>query len=179
MRPFRCVKCGEGHKTADCPKKDRNTPAKCALCSCDHPANYKGCQVYREILARKTINKPSTDPKLSRSNAIKRDFPKPVNTEFTLTRDGFPELMNKRQPLSRATIPEEKSTDLPKTGKDSTYHYTGHDNALWYSNNNPQPNLNYPKLERILINQSEKIDCLIQQIGTMLNLLTTVIAKLS
>lgn len=53
MMPFRCVKCGEGHNTSDCPKKDRNTPAKCALCFGDHPANYKGCQVYKEILDRK------------------------------------------------------------------------------------------------------------------------------
>ena len=42
------------HETADCAKKDRNTPAKCALCESDHPANNKGCQVYYEILARKT-----------------------------------------------------------------------------------------------------------------------------
>lgn len=54
MRPYRCVKCAEGHRTADCPKKDRNTPAKCALCFSNHPANYKGCLVYKEILARKT-----------------------------------------------------------------------------------------------------------------------------
>ncbi|CAH2245744.1 jg17854, partial [Pararge aegeria aegeria] len=53
MRPYRCVKCGEGHKTSECPKKDRNSPAKCALCLLDHPANYKGCQVYKEILSRK------------------------------------------------------------------------------------------------------------------------------
>lgn len=30
LRPYRCVKCTEGHRTADCPKTDRNTPAKCA-----------------------------------------------------------------------------------------------------------------------------------------------------
>ncbi|GBP36879.1 hypothetical protein EVAR_96126_1 [Eumeta japonica] len=24
-----------------------------ALCSCDHPANYKGCEIYKEILARR------------------------------------------------------------------------------------------------------------------------------
>lgn len=27
MHPYRCVKCVEGHKTTECPKKDRNTPA--------------------------------------------------------------------------------------------------------------------------------------------------------
>ena len=53
MRPYRCVKCAQSHKTADCPKTDRNTPATCALCLGFHPANYKGCEVYKEILARK------------------------------------------------------------------------------------------------------------------------------
>jgi hypothetical protein len=65
MRPYRCVKCAENHKSSECPKKDRKTLAKCALCSRDHPANYKGCQVYREILERKTNRtrprKPPTD----------------------------------------------------------------------------------------------------------------------
>lgn len=55
---YRCVKCAQSNKTADCPKKDRSTPAKCALCLGDQPANFKGCEVYQEILARKT-KKPS------------------------------------------------------------------------------------------------------------------------
>jgi hypothetical protein len=37
-------------------KKLRNTPAKCALCQQDHLANYKGCAVYRELVAAR--NKP-------------------------------------------------------------------------------------------------------------------------
>lgn len=42
----RCVKCGENHLTEDC-SKDCNSPAKCALCSGDHTANFKGCPVYK------------------------------------------------------------------------------------------------------------------------------------
>lgn len=38
LRPYRCVKCAEAHNTSDCPKKDRNSPAKCALCLGSHPA---------------------------------------------------------------------------------------------------------------------------------------------
>jgi len=29
--------------------KTRDTPATCALCKGDHPANYKGCQIYKQI----------------------------------------------------------------------------------------------------------------------------------
>lgn len=48
FRPFRCVKCGENHDTAMCPKQN-GVAVKCALCDGSHPANYKGCGVYQEI----------------------------------------------------------------------------------------------------------------------------------
>lgn len=38
----RCVKCGEPHRSSNC-QKPRDTPAKCALCSGAHTANYGGC----------------------------------------------------------------------------------------------------------------------------------------
>lgn len=50
--PPRCVKCGQDHLTADC-QKGNETPASCALCLEDHPANYKGCKVRQEILQRR------------------------------------------------------------------------------------------------------------------------------
>lgn len=48
-KPYNCVKCGEQHDTRTC-KKPRNVPAKCVLCNQDHPANYKGCTVYQELV---------------------------------------------------------------------------------------------------------------------------------
>jgi hypothetical protein len=48
-RPFACVRCGGNHHTTQC-QKPRSTPATCALCQKDHPANYKGCQVYRDLI---------------------------------------------------------------------------------------------------------------------------------
>jgi len=50
-RSPRCVKCGDDHLTETC-TKDKRTPAKCALCDDAHPANYKGCRVYRELVSR-------------------------------------------------------------------------------------------------------------------------------
>lgn len=46
--PYSCVKCGKNHDSRTC-TKTRDTPATCALCSRDHPANYKGCEVYQKI----------------------------------------------------------------------------------------------------------------------------------
>lgn len=54
-RPFSCVKCGRGHSSATCTKA-RELPAQCALCDGPHPANYKGCTVYKELQAMKQNN---------------------------------------------------------------------------------------------------------------------------
>lgn len=60
-RPHNCVKCGEQHDSKSC-QKPKNIPAKCALCDGNHPANYKGCQVYKDLIQRsqhKTTNRPT------------------------------------------------------------------------------------------------------------------------
>lgn len=43
----RCVKCGADHLTQEC-SKDRKSPAKCALCSGDHTANFRGCPAFQK-----------------------------------------------------------------------------------------------------------------------------------
>lgn len=48
MKPFNCVRCGGVYGSKIC-KKSMKTPAKCALFSCDHPTNYKGCDVYKNL----------------------------------------------------------------------------------------------------------------------------------
>jgi len=50
----KCVKCGENHLTNEC-SKDRHSPAKCALCTKEHTANFKGCPVYKAAL-KKTVH---------------------------------------------------------------------------------------------------------------------------
>lgn len=45
----RCVKCTGNHHTKDCRRTERSNDVKCVLCENNHPANYKGCQVYKEL----------------------------------------------------------------------------------------------------------------------------------
>lgn len=53
-RPARCVKCAELHDYRKCTKnRNDGEPAKCVLCNGAHPANYKGCKVYLDILCRR------------------------------------------------------------------------------------------------------------------------------
>ena len=46
--PPRCVRCGKNHSSSICTKSNES-PACCALCNEDHPANYKGCKTYKEL----------------------------------------------------------------------------------------------------------------------------------
>lgn len=65
----KCIKCAQNHPSAECPEKGRLDSVKCALCEGNHPANYKGCQVYKELqkskfpsLRKKTLSEKETQP---------------------------------------------------------------------------------------------------------------------
>lgn len=44
----RCVKCAGNHLSTQCPKQVKEN-LKCANCSENHPANFRGCTVYKEL----------------------------------------------------------------------------------------------------------------------------------
>jgi hypothetical protein len=85
----RCVKCAGNHLTKLCPRKEKSENVKCVLCDGNHPANYKGCSVYKEIqqrtfppLRNRPVTKPSvtqphltTSPSTSYSTALKSQPP--------------------------------------------------------------------------------------------------------
>jgi len=69
----RCVRCGADHLSPDCPNS-RDVPPKCALCSGNHPANYRGCTIHKDLQRRKRLN--------STSNFLHDNtFPKPINVQ--------------------------------------------------------------------------------------------------
>jgi hypothetical protein len=144
MRPYQCVKCAGPHKSSDC-KKDRATPATCGLCSCDHPANYKGCQIYKDLLARRNKN---SSPRV-------------------------------RPPAQTTPASTAMDNPIPNTSKDknSTDNSQQRSYAEVTNGNNNQKYHN--KLEEILVKQSEKMDLLIQQIGSLVGLITTLVTKLA
>jgi hypothetical protein len=47
----RCIRCGEEHRSDVCTMSPES-PARCALCQGSHPANYKGCTVYKKLKNR-------------------------------------------------------------------------------------------------------------------------------
>lgn len=55
----RCVRCGKNHVSSSC-DKPTDVPPTCALCQGSHPANYRGCQVHKQL--QKTRNPASKLP---------------------------------------------------------------------------------------------------------------------
>lgn len=48
-RKPKCIKCAGDHLSIDCARKTRSDSVKCVLCEGSHPANYKGCTVYKDL----------------------------------------------------------------------------------------------------------------------------------
>lgn len=47
------MKYAEDHLTVDCPRKARFNNVKCVLCRGNHPVNFKGCTIYKDLLKNK------------------------------------------------------------------------------------------------------------------------------
>jgi hypothetical protein len=60
LKPRR-VKCASNHPTIQCQRKERSSDVRCVLCGGNHPVNYKGCRVYKD-LQKKTY--PPLRPKI-------------------------------------------------------------------------------------------------------------------
>lgn len=144
----RCVRCGAGHQTSNCPNP-RNSPPKCALCSENHPANYKGCSIYRDLQRRK---KPT-----SKSNIVAD------NTRYKSSN------VQSSHPQNDSFSNIRLSSDQPKTYAHATSNQ---------SNTHPHPSTPLSPeadVNKILSSFLEKFESLI---SPLLTLLTKVISNL-
>jgi hypothetical protein len=66
--PHRCVKCSGQHLAKDCIKQPSESPC-CCNCGGDHPANYRGCPYYKNILETTNPSKPK-DSQTSQSRTV-------------------------------------------------------------------------------------------------------------
>ena len=111
----RCVKCAGHHNTVSC-TKTRETPPKCYNCGENHPANYRGCIVAKELQALR--NKASNKLKLP---------PQRDNTVVITRNEQIPTQPATREALSYADAVKahpspsqgQPTTDTPK--KDAAY----------------------------------------------------------
>lgn len=182
---FRCVKCAQNHPTSECAKKDRTSPAKCALCDGAHPANYRGCAVYKEIQSRKyptekvtsatvqprpnTVSINKSPPKVSSRDPRQFNRPQPTYAQIAITRQPQPtyaQIATVGQPDT--VYAQQNRSNIHDYGNAETY----------TSQNQRSPDTYISRLENIILRQSENQMKLSEDIRTIMNLLTTLIAKL-
>lgn len=153
----RCVKCGYGHDTRDC-RKPLNSPPTCVLCGGEHPSNYKGCSVYKEIKSK------SFPPLRSKT---KTDLSSPDETQFIANNEQF-------QPLPNDEVAQ---TDTKKSRFTSPH--LSYAQATVQGNVEREENSSLTQTLTTFFNKFEKLmEQQAQQIGSLISLLTTVISKL-
>jgi hypothetical protein len=102
-RPYKWVKCGSTYMTTDC-QKSKDTPAKCALCSGGHTANFKGCTVYRDLInARHTQTGRRPDRQNVAQHAPHVPHPQPA-TQNHITYSQALEDTNARNPRDNIVL---------------------------------------------------------------------------
>lgn len=74
-RIARCVKCAGEHETKNCERKARDNNVKCVLCSGNHPANYKGCQHYKDLQQKQFPTPRYNHQKTSKINSSNEETP--------------------------------------------------------------------------------------------------------
>lgn len=89
----RCVKCAGEHHTNSC-TKPRDTPATCVLCNESHPANYRGCEIHRQLQNRRPSH-----------SALKSHQP-----QLNIEENSFPPL-----PTNQRSIPRAQPTNPHRT----------------------------------------------------------------
>lgn len=189
MRPYRCVKCAGPHITISC-TMDKNTPATCTLCSGNHPANYKGCRVYKEIYARKQVGQNTNLQPRSSKQTLKTALEKERNTEHITTTylEATPTIANNvehRKTYCEATKTQKRSTADNLKEKVKVFKtYNNNSEEISQRTNlkqiEPQEKSNdhINRLESLIIKQAERIDQLLSQFSTMMNLITSLIDRL-
>jgi len=158
--PFKCVKCGQDHNTVSCEKPD-TTPAIYALCGGSYPANYRGCSVYKNIQ--------------------KKNFPTQRIKKLSTSHADVLENQNTDQPTSGSTVTSQsgKKSSFPRivTKEVSYSQVLQNDNSAGSNNSSDIQSLTtiiertFERFEGLLTKQME-------QIGSLLNLLTTLVTKL-
>lgn len=118
-----CIKCAGEHTSALCSRKTRSNDVKCALCKGNHPANYKGCQVYKTIRGT-SHNYPiasgasSTVPvrqqkQPSRTSSSGSAVP---NTQSSNQGQSYASVLGGRQkPSTQKTQPATRNNAMPET----------------------------------------------------------------
>ncbi|XP_037942832.1 uncharacterized protein LOC119675697 [Teleopsis dalmanni] len=101
----RCVKCPENHLSSDCPRKSPGNDVWCVLCEGNHPANYKGCTVYKQ-LQKKAF------PALRRK--ITTDTERQQNTKLNVTSQTYANVVKSNNINTQEHVNSAQQNDFPE-----------------------------------------------------------------
>lgn len=159
-----CVKCAGKHTTKDCPRKEKDNNVKCVNCEGNHPANYRGCTVHKQLqqrlyptLRNKAAVKPKKDTANQQPQSTSTSYQIPVNYNAA-----YPSL-----PTQNRMGP----TNIPNNTNQQRQAWQANQTTNINQTSNQQPH-NMNKLENML-------GQLMTQMSTMLNLLTTLVNRLA
>jgi len=155
--PPRCVRCAEFHTSSSC-TKPTNQPPTCALCGRDHPANYRGCMVHKDLQKF--------------HSSLKTTIKKNVNPNISVNKG---EVCNDERPSDLPNFNINDSKAFPNLSKNNSRNYSQN------CKSNPNPNSNTTNIppENVLTTQfSSFLSELKLIINPLIQLLTTVINKL-
>jgi hypothetical protein len=148
-----CVKCAGYHLTTDCPRKERSPNVKCVLCDGNHSANYRGCVVYKDLQKKKSLHLVKTISTRSSCSCWKYS----TTWSQLCSCCKHSTIWSQLRPNCQRTIQQDNTR-----------------------NNTMQPE---PLISLTTSNDMTELKhmlkTLMEQMGTMLNLLTTVITKLA
>lgn len=161
-RPPRCVKCTRPHSTSDCPRKDKDDGVQCVNCNENHPANYRGCIIHKQLQEK-------LYPQL-RQKTVSRDLEKP---EAPIQTPISPSPQPNIQHLPQIT---KSYADTLRTNSPTTQHITPPLTNSTIPNN---PNNDITELKTLIKELIEQNRENSKQMGTMLNLLTSLVNKIS
>lgn len=75
------MRCGDHHSSSTC-TKSRDAPPRCALCFGEHPANYRGCSVYKDLQNRKKPHQNTFQSDNIRNKKLNVQSDHPVETSL-------------------------------------------------------------------------------------------------
>lgn len=103
----KCVRCGQGHLTADCTKKAEDRTTKCANCDEAHPASYTKCSKWPKLRSKENTGRKNIPTKFvsegisyaSVSQSQNKQETKKKNTQNTSAEAGPQQNYNKLESM--------------------------------------------------------------------------------
>lgn len=163
-RSPKCIKCAGDHLSAKCSRKTRSDDVKCVLCGGNHPANYKGCSIYREL---EKIRFPSQYEKKKTQIAYKMSKQQ-SNPQLSQRNPTYSEV------LAGYPITAHLSENMPTSNNNNNYN---HNTINHNTNGNNKYNETYNNSNDIreLMDMMKQI---MTQLTTMTNLMISLTTKL-